>query len=53
MEIRRRSNHAEVITFHRLDDRRTRVTARMESTRPILEDVAEEVGILSVASRPT
>lgn len=40
-------NHAGVITFHRLDDEKTRVTAQMDvDPEGFVENVADKVGIL-------
>ena len=41
-------NHAGVITFHRLDDSRTRVTAQMDiDPEGFVENVADKLGILT------
>lgn len=40
-------NHAGVVTFHRLDDARTRVTAQMDiDPEGFVENVADKLGIL-------
>nr|MBA3277481.1 SRPBCC family protein [Geodermatophilaceae bacterium] len=40
-------NHAGVVTFHRLDDNQTRVTAQMDiDPEGFVENVADKVGIL-------
>lgn len=40
-------NHAGVITFHRLDDEKTRVTAQMDvDPEGFVENVADKLGIL-------
>ncbi|MDQ0380082.1 SRPBCC family protein [Amycolatopsis thermophila] len=40
-------NHAGVITFHRIDDRKTRVTAQMDiDPEGFVENVADRLGIL-------
>jgi uncharacterized membrane protein len=40
-------DHAGVVTFHRLDDKRTRVTAQMDiDPEGFVENVADKLGIL-------